>query len=106
MRAVLIAAVLMTAFWCLAGGVSLTVYLVAVGARSVRDHRRGFTRAYTPPPGGVVALLIGYACFMVVIAALTVWAREEVWVGMASWSALVAFATVVVLRRRRSPEAR
>jgi hypothetical protein len=102
MRIVLYLALLMTALWCVAGGVGLTVYLVAIAARSVSDRRRGVTRSTSPPPRGFVALLIAYACFMAAVAALMVWARVPFWVGFASWSALVAFATAAVVGSRRS----
>ena len=102
MRAVLILVVLMTALWCVAGAVGFTVYLGALAARSVWDRRRGVRRATSPPPGGLVMLLIGYSCVMAAIAAAAVWAQELFWIGMASWSALVASATVAVLRGRQA----
>ena len=105
MRVALYVVLLMTALWCVVGALGFTGYLVAVTARSVRDRRRGVKRAIAPPPRGLVALLIGYACLMAATAAAMVWAQVPFWVAMASWSALGATVTAAVLRQRRSPTA-
>jgi hypothetical protein len=67
MRAVLIVAILMTAFWAVVGGVGLTAYLAAVAARSLWDRRRSVKQAIPPPPHVLVVLMIGYACVMVAV---------------------------------------
>lgn len=105
MRAVLYVVLLMAALWCVVGALGLTAYLLVVAGRSLRDRRLGVQRVASPAGRGVVALLIGYACVMTVIAAAMVWAQVVFWVVMASWSAPVAVVAAAMLRRRQVPTA-
>ena len=111
MRAVLVVAVGITWLWCLIGAITLPAYLVVTAIRALARRASHGGRPPSPPMLAPVILLVLYAAVMAACAVGLVvsvlWVRTPgsvgeavAWGALPAWSAFVATATVIVLRRR------